>query len=250
MKHIISTARDYLKVTKDDTLRHIFENTRFVEAIKQPKSIIRIVTNTAFRTIEPVISIPDQQPGLYAECRDKRCNLCHGGYIQQCTSFLTSNNTRWHIKSHINCNSKNVLYYLVCNMCQTNEPISKTGKTLTQFWIRLNNHISDCNTGRTSDIFDLHVHNCGIRNHCLKPPFFKVFAYMKLSSPDKLLSYEKYLHNKNFATIKSWHYMHTNCFNFDKIHVQFTSSIQLCTYFTYFYNMFLATINNYITTIV
>ena len=88
-------------------------------------------------------------------------------------------------------------------MCKSNEPVTKTGKTWTQFRLRLNNHISDCYTGRTSDIFDLHVHQCGIQNHCLKPPYFKVFAFMKLSSPDKLLSYEKYLHSKNYATIKS-----------------------------------------------
>ena len=86
-------------------------------------------------------------------------------------------------------------------MCETEMPESNTGKTLTQFRIRLNNHISDCKTGRTSDIFDLHVHECGTKNGCLKPPYFKVFAYMKLSSPDMLLSYEKYLHSKKFDTI-------------------------------------------------
>ena len=198
--HVIKAAQDFLKNTKDDTLRNIFSNTRFVEAISQPKNIIRLTTSTKF-TDNRYFQTQNEKPGLYAECADKRCNLCQEGYIQQCTSFVTSNKVTWKIKSHINCNTRNVLYFLVCNMCKTENPVSKTGKTWTRFRERLNNHISDSFTGRTSDQFDLHVHDCGTTNKCLKPPYFKVYAYMKLSSPDQLLTYENYLHKKRFDTL-------------------------------------------------
>ena len=86
-------------------------------------------------------------------------------------------------------------------MCKTEKPVSKTGKTWTRFRDRLNNHVSDSFTGRTSDQFDLHVHDCGTKKKCLKPPYFKVYAYMRLSSPDQLLTYEKYLHKKRYDTM-------------------------------------------------
>ena len=86
-------------------------------------------------------------------------------------------------------------------MCPTEVKETKTGKTWTKFRTRLNNHISDCRTGRTSDIFDLHVHECGIKNNCLGEPYFKVYAFMKLSSSDKLLTYESYLHSQRFDTM-------------------------------------------------
>ena len=199
-KHIVRTTKDQVRATKDDTIRHIFKNTRFVEAIQQPKSIIRLLTKSSFDDIDSN-PITFRNPGLFAECKSNRCNLCNKGYIQECTSFLTSNNFRWYIKSHINCYSKDVLYFLVCNMCKSDKPESNTGKTWTDFRTRLNNHISDCRTGRTTDLFDIHVHECGKRNNCLKAPYFKVYAYMKLSTPDKLLAYEKYLHSRKFDTI-------------------------------------------------
>ena len=201
-ENILKVTRNYLQNAKDDTVRHIFSQIRIVEAIKQPKSIIRTITNIDFMNSNDII-IERERPGLYAECKDKRCNLCQQGYIQEGTSFVTSNNVTWNIKSHITCNSKNVLYFLVCNMCKINIPTSKTGKTWTTYRERLNNHISDCKTGNTSDTFDLHVHKCGIINKCLKPPYFKAYAYMKLAKPDKLLLYEKYLHDMKFATINT-----------------------------------------------
>ena len=122
-------------------------------------------------------------------------------YIENCTSFVTSNHVTWEIRSHINSNSKNVIYYLECNIC--NGQVTKTGKTQTKLRARINNHISDCETGRTSDVFDLHVHECGIKNNNLVPPYFKIRAFMKLSKPDKLLTYESIFHRRKYATINT-----------------------------------------------
>ena len=70
-------------------------------------------------------------------------------------------------------------------MCNGN--VTKSGKTETKQRARINNHISDCRSGNTTDVFDLHVHQCGIENNCLVPPAFRVRAFMKLPKPDKLL---------------------------------------------------------------
>ena len=143
----------------------------------------------------------EEKPGIYAECIDPRCSICKLGYIKNCTKFETSSGHTWEIRSHINCNSTCVIYYLECLMC--NGAVTKTGKTSTKLRSRINNHISECKSGNTSDIFDLHVHKCGKSKNNLNPPYFRVKAYMKLSSPEKLLTYEKLLHSRKYATINT-----------------------------------------------
>ena len=71
-------------------------------------------------------------------------------------------------------------------MCYGN--VTKSGKTETKLRARINNNISDCKSGNTTDVFDLHVHQCGIENNCLVPSDFRVRAFMKLSKPEKLLT--------------------------------------------------------------
>ena len=201
--NIINTAKTNLYNNRSDEVTNVFSNMRIIEGIKQPKNLLRLLTNTTFtdtpnipRTLAPL------NPGIYAECKDKRCNLCNKGYIQECSSFVTDNDVTWTIKSHINCNSKNVLYFLICNMCKKEgKPESNTGKTETRLRDRMNNHISDCRTGNTTDKFDLHVHQCGILNNCLKPPYFQIYAFMTLRSPEKLLIYENWLHKKHFDSM-------------------------------------------------
>ena len=191
--HIISNAKTLFENARSDEIRHIFKDTRFVEAMRQPKNIIRTLTTTKRQQnveIEP-------KPGMVT-CTDSRCELCSLGYIEEYTSLTTSSGKVWEIKSHINCNSRNVLYYLECLFC--NE-ITKTGKTKTRLRERLNNHRSECGTGRTTDVFDKHCHECGA--HTLQEPYFRVRAFMKLSTPEKLFTYEKMLHERKYATINT-----------------------------------------------
>ena len=156
-----------------------------------------MITSTKFRESPK----EKEKAGLFAECRDPRCDICKKGYIKNCGSFDTANGIRWEIRSHINCNTKNVIYQLTCNSCTGSTKESKIGKTFTKLRYRLNNHISDCRTGNTTDVFDLHVHTCGKPSKNLVEPYFKVHAYMALSSRDKLLQYEKEFQKRNYATI-------------------------------------------------
>ena len=191
--HILSTTRHLMENARSDEIRHVFKNTRFVEAMRQPRNIIRTISSSNH---DDAIIEPD--PGIFAECLDTGCELCLYGYVQNCTSFTTTSGHHWEIKSHINCNSRNVLYYLECLFCNN---FTKTGKTDTKLRQRMNNHKSDCNTGRTTDLFDLHVHECGKGR--MKHPYFRIKAFMKLSTPEKLMTYEKIFHERRYATINS-----------------------------------------------
>ena len=190
--HIIKTTSNLLKNTSSDDIKEIFKDVRFVEAVSQPKNILRSLTSTFTNIIETT-------PGIYAECNPNKCEICSLGYIQNCTSFTTSSGKEWTIRSHISCNDRNVLYYLECLFCNGN--VTKTGKTLTTLRLRINNHRSDCFTGRTSDVFDKHCHECGA--HRGVQPYFRVRAFMKLSHPGKLMVYENLLHERKYATINT-----------------------------------------------
>lgn len=191
-KHILTTASNLLKNARSDEIRNIFKDIRFIEATSQPKNILRTITTTKRETA-------DAAPGIYAECTDPRCMICKKGYIENCSSFTTSNGKTWEIRSHINCNDRNVIYYLECCFC--NGKVTKTGKTKTKLRERINNHISECASGNTTDVFDTHCHECGA--HTKQEPYFKIRAFMKLETPDKLLTYEKLLHERKYATINT-----------------------------------------------
>ena len=79
--------------------------------------------------------------------------------------------------------------------------VTYTGITETKLRIRTINHIPSCRHGTGTNMFDLHVFNCGTKNNCLKPPYFEVYAFMKISMAEKLRTYERYLHRKGYDTM-------------------------------------------------
>ena len=81
------------------------------------------------------------------------------------------------------------------------EKTTYVGKTSTTLRSRMNNHISGCRNSRTSDIFDIHVYHCGLKNNKLRAPFFKVFAFMSLTSSDKLIVHKKSLQRRGYDTL-------------------------------------------------
>ena len=184
-------------------LKNVLENVKVVTSYRQPKNLGKLLTKAKFSEtiVTPITqSHPKPTPGLFANCTDPRCNLCKYGYIQTGNSFTCTNGDLWDVRSHINCNTHNVIYYLVCNMCNKESYIGKTYQKLRG---RTNDHISKCRLGTGSNKFDRHVHNCGIKRNCLKAPYFKIFAFMALSSSQMLLSYERYLQRKGLDTLNN-----------------------------------------------
>ena len=191
-KKIIATSRELLSKAKDERLKNVFSDHSPILALKQPPNLLRQLTSAKFTSS---VHIP-QENGLF-RCKDKKCKLCRL-YIQQCKSFTVADGTEWTIKGHITCQSKNVVYYLWCIFC--NGKVSKTGKT-NNFRKRMNNHISECGSGKTTDKFDLHVHQCMKEHGKYNQPYFKIFAYFEVSHPKLLIPYEDHLHTKNYDTI-------------------------------------------------
>ena len=65
----------------------------------------------------------------------------------------------------------------------------------------MNNHISACRLGKSTDVFDNHVHKCCYYNNSNNEPFFKLTVMMEVNDVNKLLTYEKAFHQKGYDTI-------------------------------------------------
>ena len=148
--NILKLTNNRLTSSKNDRIQNAFLNINTVLALRQPKNLIRHLTTAKFQS-NP--SLPE--PVLF-KCENKRCKICRL-YIQQCTSFKTKMED-WNIQCHITCNSRNVLYYLVCNVCEVNTE-SYMGKSV-KLRLQINRHISESRMGNGNDKFDKHVYNC------------------------------------------------------------------------------------------
>ena len=190
-KQVTKKIDNLLKTCKNDKLKDIFKESKIVLSMKQPPNLKNILMKSEFSKDEP-----KKPEGLY-KCTRSNCNICKL-YLQEVKEFECADRSIWKIKCHINCRSKNVIYYLICNCCQE---VSYIGKT-TNLRQRTNQHISSSRTGRnTTDIFDIHVHKCGTDRNNLKEPFFKLYAFMTLSREENLLYHERQLQLKNLDTM-------------------------------------------------
>ena len=191
-QNTVSLCNDLLQNSRNDRVDFVFNDCNVVMALKQPPNLLRLLTNSKF------ISSPlsPKENGLF-KCSDKRCKLCRL-YIQECDSFMTSKGIKWNIKSHITCNSDNILYYLTCVTC--NDDTTYTGKTVN-LRDRMNNHITGCRWGNSTDKFDNHVYRCLKEQKKSSEPYFKIFTFLEVSHPKYLIPYETYLHSKKYDTM-------------------------------------------------
>ena len=109
-----------------------------------------------------------------------------------------SNGKEWHVKCFSNCNSHNVIYYLVCAFCEKTTYIG-IAESLRE---RTNNHISCCRHGNGDNIFDNHVFNCAhTKNVQLNEPYFLLYIMMTLNDYNKLHAYESKFHADGLDTM-------------------------------------------------
>ena len=185
-----------MKLPKSKKLKEIFGDCVATLAYKQPNNLLRHLTKASFASsLPPTISNPIQN-GLF-RCNDIRCKLCRL-YIQECTSFITYNGFNWQIRCNITCNSRNVVYYLKCIACSFST--TYTGKT-NIMRKRMNVHISSCRLGGSPNKFDDHVFNCCNEHNYHSEPYFQIYAFLKLSNEESLLTYENYLHRRGFDSM-------------------------------------------------
>ena len=193
-RNIIDATKSLIKSSTNERVRYIFNDIQPILSLRQPKNLLRHFTRAEF-TSTP-LEVLYEQPGLF-RCKSNSCKLCKDGYIQECTSFCTSNQKHWQIRCHINCNSKNVLYFLKCTSCMIE---TYTGKT-NNLRLRMNGHKSCCTLGNGSDIFDNHVYKCRITRKYDMEPKFLVYAFLTVKDSTLLLPYEKFLHNQRLDTL-------------------------------------------------
>ena len=194
MQNVCQTANSLIKSVKSEHLRTVFQDCHIVHANSQPPNLLSQLTNSSFQSTPEPITL--KLPGLF-KCRSNRCDLCKSNYIQECDSFITSNGHMWEIKSHINCNSANVLYYLKCTSC---DETTYTGMT-NNLRLRMNNHKSSSLNGTGTNIFDNHVFQCRQQRKTNLNPLFMIFAFMTVGCSKLLPIYESYLHAKGFDTM-------------------------------------------------
>ena len=183
-KDIAKQANILLNDCPDDTTRRCFSTKQVIAAHRQPQNLLRLLTTAKF----PASSTTNKENGIFL-CHRSNCKIC-SMYLQECTHFQTRVGT-WEIRAHLTCNSKYVLYYLQCAVCDEE---TYTGKT-NDFRLRTNNHISCCKSGNGTDKFDNHVYRC---NKTVKKPepLFRAWIFIEVDSIDKLHEYERHLQRK------------------------------------------------------
>ena len=184
---IVKKANMLLENCPDNETRNLFAKKRVIHAMKQPPNILRQVTSAKF--FRNNTTTPPKPNGIFP-CTDDRCKI-HQKYLIQCSEFRVANGTIWKVPSHITCNSKFVLYYLICNGCDF---FSYTGKT-NNMRKRTNVHSSSCKSGNSTNLFDKHVYACK-KDHA--DPVFKLYVFLEVNDYDKLRVYEDYFHKKGF----------------------------------------------------
>ena len=189
--NIIQKAKQLLQTTRDNDLKNIFTDLRTIRALRQPRNLLRQLTNTKFMS-----EIPTKKCGIF-KCSSNSCLICRNNWLQECDSFITSINTIWTVKCMITCNSKIVSYYLICLSCLKE---TYTGITV-DLRARTNQHIHEARTGNGSNKFDRHVFNCMRQNNFTREPFFKMYVYAKFKNIAALLPYEKHFHQLSYDTM-------------------------------------------------
>ena len=189
---IVHTTKELIASSSNERLQSAFKDTRFVQCYTQTPNLLRILSRSSFST-----SKEQKERGIY-RCNGQKCEICSFGYIQECKSFVTSNGTTWDVKCHATCNSLNAIYFLKCNFCFV---VTKLGKT-DNLRDRTNNHRSGCRLGKSSDIFDNHVHSCPkTQGLTLQEPFFQLYVLMVCSDYNKLINIERKLHLQGHDTV-------------------------------------------------
>lgn len=161
------------KVKNNESLGKLFDNTRIINAKRQPPNLKQILTNSHFSSTTETFSV--------SKCGEKKCMMCTQIREGNHFNFGTS---RFSIKSDMNCNSRNVVYVLECGGCDK----LYIGET-NNLRLRINNHRTLSNTGAGLYVNN-HFYNCAGKNH----PTFKVMPFYKVKRDDTTLRKEKELY--------------------------------------------------------
>ena len=140
-----------------------FKDCRVVLGTRQPKSLRQHLIRSKF-TRSKIVRVT--KTGLY-HCR--RCKYHRIGYVQSCKGFTFGKDShyKWEYRRSFTCNSRNVIYILVCKRCWKFY-IGET-KNLKP---RTRKHISDIKHPKNSYCRTLAEH---LRKCSPRAPQFRIF---------------------------------------------------------------------------
>jgi len=154
-----------------------FKNKKVIKCFKQAPNLKKTLCKAAYNKNKKV--------GIF-KCKKPRCTLCNN--IQETEKISFKNFTKeFFIKSHINCDSKCVIYLLKCTGCE-GEYIGQTTNLRNRMIVH-RQHIKEktLNTGLTK-----HIINCkdNTQKSFLLYPFYQCF------NSEDLLAKEDYFIRK------------------------------------------------------
>ena len=173
----------YRELQTDAVLKDVFNETRLVHAKKQPPNLKRILTRAEFN---PKATIKFQ----VKRCGKPRCECCTN--LMEGTEYKFKNYpTPFKVKSNFNCDSRNLIYVLICKKCRE-EYIGETGEGDTMIRDRVTvyrQHIKEPKYQKLK--VEEHIRNCACGE-------FLIFPFFQLRSESKSIrkEYESYFQNK------------------------------------------------------
>ena len=104
---------------------------------------------------------PPKPPGFH-KCNTSRCNLCVKGVFGT-NIRITETNEVFHIKQHITCKSKNLIYCVTCKKCME----QYIGETEQELHSRSVGHLSDIRNDKPGLPYVTHFQKCGIEHYSI-----------------------------------------------------------------------------------
>ena len=149
-------------------LRETFSNKKVLLTTRQPKNFKKMLVTAEF-DLHP--ELPNRKPNGLLSCKD--CIYHKNGYIKPCKSFtfkLTNGKSvTWNYNKFFDCDSKDVLYILICNNCD----YFYLRKSI-DFKQRIRKHKSDVKHPQNSTCTECAEH---LRECAKIEPFFQIYPF-------------------------------------------------------------------------
>ena len=140
-------------------MNRIMKNTKFIKGKRQLPNLRRILMKSEFNE--------NNTPPCVSKCNEPRCGLCKSIIEGSC---LKLKDKTFHVKEHMNCTVRNVLYVLICNGCKEFY-IGQTGDKLRNRKTVHEQQIRDPSTRQMP--VSKHIDNC-----CKTQPKFSIFPFI------------------------------------------------------------------------
>ncbi|OOZ70928.1 hypothetical protein BOW49_13320, partial [Solemya velum gill symbiont] len=154
----IRSCQEFLK--QSGRMRKVLQNKKVINCTRQPKSLKQILTKSRFDLKEAEAKV--------TKCGKPRCLTCPD--LIEAGSVTFKNGKVFHVKTDMNCKSKNVIYAVICQQCEE----FYIGQTSMELRLRMTLHRQQT---RVADVRFLkvskHFHQCSKGK-------FKVFPIYKL----------------------------------------------------------------------